>query len=251
MSFDSQALERLGHYVYTLSDPDLPGLPFYIGKGSGSRVLDHAKGVVPDEIDEHTCLSPRLDMIRGIKERGKEVVETIVRHGLEKEEALQLESALISIINTMNPDTLRNQISGHGSTDGMRSVHDLMLEYNAEPMETSRPLLIIKIGQLWPKLVEESKGRANDVPVEKIYRAVRSSWFIDTNRAKGAECVLAVARGLVRGVFYADGWKKEEGTDRKSFIGREADDLKDEFIGKSVRHLFRKGNSNPVKYHLC
>jgi hypothetical protein len=40
--FDALAQAKLGFYVYALFDPEHPTVPFYIGKGQGDRVFDHA-----------------------------------------------------------------------------------------------------------------------------------------------------------------------------------------------------------------
>jgi hypothetical protein len=36
--------EKLGYYVYALRDPTRSGAIFYVGKGQGDRVYQHASG---------------------------------------------------------------------------------------------------------------------------------------------------------------------------------------------------------------
>jgi hypothetical protein len=36
--------EKLGYYVYPLRDPTRTGAIFYVGKGQGDRVYQHASG---------------------------------------------------------------------------------------------------------------------------------------------------------------------------------------------------------------
>nr|WP_309574671.1 hypothetical protein [Moraxella osloensis] len=41
-SFPQEVIEEIGYYVYRLLDPR-NGETFYVGKGKGNRVFDHAK----------------------------------------------------------------------------------------------------------------------------------------------------------------------------------------------------------------
>ena len=43
--FAREVVEKLDNYVYRLVDPRT-GLTFYVGKGSGNRVFDHAAGAL-------------------------------------------------------------------------------------------------------------------------------------------------------------------------------------------------------------
>ena len=45
--FPQEVVEAVGCYVYRLIDPR-NGETFYVGRGRGQRVFDHARGVVQD-----------------------------------------------------------------------------------------------------------------------------------------------------------------------------------------------------------
>lgn len=64
--FHDGVSEQLKWYVYRLVDPRNGGT-FYVGKGQGNRVFDHARGLALDEEDE--IVDPKLQRIREVGDR--------------------------------------------------------------------------------------------------------------------------------------------------------------------------------------
>jgi uncharacterized protein len=90
--FKKEVAEALKFYVYRLIDPR-NGETFYIGKGKGNRVFDHARGEPAAGEDE---LDDKLQRIREIRVDGFEVAHVIHRHGLATETmTFEVEAALI------------------------------------------------------------------------------------------------------------------------------------------------------------
>lgn len=89
-------------YVYTLSDPRT-GMIFYVGKGSGSRVLGHETEA---RRGRH---SRKCDLIRSIWSDGLEVKRDIVSRHTDENEALDAEYELIESIGL---DCLTNVLPG-------------------------------------------------------------------------------------------------------------------------------------------
>lgn len=247
--FDNKAQERLGYYVYALFDSAESNMPFYIGKGCGNRVFAHAKGDRMTQGDDEP-VSAKLQLIAEIKNAGRSVIHKIIRFGLSEDEAFKLEASLIDIVNHIRPDTLKNEISGQGVAEGIYDATDLAFSLAAKEIEPDRPLLVIKIERRWDALVA-TYGSATSVPLSVIYDATKGDWKLSTARAGRAECVLAVARGLVRAVFVPSGWTDAGYESRKKMTGVLDSSRFQYFVGTSVAHLFERGSQNPVRYLQC
>lgn len=247
--FDVKAQERLGYYVYGLFDSGAPDLPFYIGKGSGNRVFSHANGE-PVTQTEDDPLSPKLKLISEIKGSDREVHHKIIRFGLSKDEAFKIEAALIDLVNHIKPDTLKNEISGQGVSEGFYDANDLATSLCAAELATDLPLLVIKIERRWSELVKKY-GTGFSVPRDAIYDAIKGDWKLNTVRAQRASCVLAVARGIVRAAFVPSGWTDSGFENRKKMTGELYSTEFELLTGTSVAHLFERGSQNPVRYLRC
>jgi uncharacterized protein len=82
------------YYVYALKDPrNSPALPFYIGKGTGTRSFDHL--VKPD--------STRKGLrIKEIEASGAKVLVSRLVDSLTEQQAMKLEAELISSFGTID-----------------------------------------------------------------------------------------------------------------------------------------------------
>src|SRR5579864_6525837 len=118
--FPLEVAEKLEYYVYRLIDPR-NGETFYVGKGRGNRVFQHAIGALkpgPQE-DAHDI---KMKRIREIVDAQLEVGHVIHRHGIKDEEtAFQVEAAVIDPY-----PGLSNRVGGHDNDFGVAHVEEIV-----------------------------------------------------------------------------------------------------------------------------
>ena len=192
MTFSEEVAAKLGNYVYRLIDPR-NGETFYVGKGRGNRVFQHAND--PQSLkfeDDEDEVSAKFQRIRQIKMSGLSVIHLIHRHDIPDESVLEVEAAVIDAF-----PGLSNVQGGYASgSKGPMSVDEINGKYGLPEIdwEPTDKLILININKL------EDRNS-----VEAIYRQVRLAWRISQHKADNADYVLAVVRGVVVGAFKAHG----------------------------------------------
>ncbi len=118
-------------------------------------------------------------------------------------------------------------------------------------IQITEPALLIRISKLFKK----------GMTAEQMFEATRGVWKIGVDR-DSAKYALSIAAGQVREVYEIGAWQpagtatyntrpKADVTipDRWEFTGKIAPaEIRDKYIGQSVKHYFLQGNSNPVNY---
>ena len=184
-AFPPSIHEDLKIYVYRLIDPR-NGETFYVGKGKGNRVFDHANGKLEPE-SEYVAGSMK-ERINEILTHGHQVTHVIHRHGLTNHIATEIEAALIDAY-----PGLTNLQLGAGSKDrGVRHTDDIIRQYAAPYCELLDPLILICINKTW-----RSHG---------VYEGTRGVWKINIKRASKYPLVLARVQDLIVGVFEPERW---------------------------------------------
>ncbi|BAH76713.1 LEM-3-like GIY-YIG domain-containing protein [Solidesulfovibrio magneticus] len=234
--FSTEVCESIKYYVYRLIDPR-NGETFYVGKGKGNRVFQHASGEVVEDIDSD-AFSQKIRRINEIKIQGHEVVHVIHRHGLDSETAYEIESALIDAY-----PGLTNIQGGKNSDDrGLMHYKQIIELYQAESVKFKHNALAININK-------------SAYERENVYESVRYAWRLNPSKAKDMDIVLAIIKGLVVGVFQAEQWLEatpdnfpgttEDRRPRWGFVGKNAPiEIQNIYLGRKV-----PGSSqNPVRY---
>ena len=240
-SFPAEVSEQLHSYVYVYVDPR-NSEPFYVGKGLRDRAFAHL-----DESGE----SRKLNRIAEIRGAGHEPRIEILRYGLNEDEASLVEAAVIDFAR----DRLTNEQGGnHSDSFGRIRLDELLLSLTAEPAKIQHPVLLITINRLY----------RSDMPDVELLEATRGIWRLGDRRA-GAKFGLSVFRGIVREVYRIHRWlpagtlqyrtrdsKAFKGSGRWEFEGSRAEaDVRDRYLGKSVRRYQAKNRRRETHYVGC
>jgi hypothetical protein len=108
---------------------------------------------------------------------------------------------------------------------------------------TSEPTAVFVINQAWS---------GSDDPAS-VYEAVRGYWRIGAGTRSEITLVIALANGIVRGIFRPSSWVPspnpgEEG--RWGFVGAAAQEF-DAFVGTTMDHIpVKRGAANPIRLYL-
>lgn len=255
--FSETVCEKIGNYVYRLIDIR-NGETFYVGKGKGNRVFQHANEELKltKTLDDEDLLlddseSLKLDRIRQIRKSGLEVQHIIHRHGISDDSIFEVEAALIDAYAG-----LTNISRGHYSSDrGPMDSKEIEQKYNLPELEESpkHKLLLINVNNF-----------SNESSRSTLLDQVRFAWRISKPKAEKAEFVLAVVRGVVKGAFVADTWLPASAENfptfntstvnksRFGFNGSEAPkDIQDLYVGKHGKRIVNKEMrhvQNPIRY---
>lgn len=231
--FSPSIYERLGCYVYMLFDPAAvdPTIPFYVGKGTGNRVFQHARAATKSSAGSKLKTIHRI-----ISEEKKQIQYVILRHGLTDDEAKLVESAVIDAFGM--PRLTNEQKGGSARGIGIMDLSTIIGTYEGKKLSLNPehfPALLININKLY------RHGMSN----MELLNATCSSWVIGRDRDE-FRLVFSVAHGIIRQAFYVLEWFKPDPTsNRWAFNGEIASDC-EQYIGCTV-DTFKGGARWPVR----
>lgn len=166
-SFSRKTIQLLKHYVYALVDPENEEI-FYVGRGKGTRALDHLKIKANSK---NTKKNQRIKSIRA-RRKGEEPRVDILRYGLSKDEAQEVEAAIIDTIGISN---LTNIVKGYGTDHGRSDSISLNTKLGG------RPLDIKEFGNTGVLLFFCHKSLAGGY---NIYDCTRQFWNVSGTKIK-------------------------------------------------------------------
>lgn len=227
---ENRLIQSLGtgsrkYYVYALCTQE--GVPFYIGKGCGRRVLEHEDAALSakesiasddtlSDVERAEKISRQTEKIRKILELNANPQKVVIKWGLSEQEAFMCESALINLLDFMHSHglpmaELANIANGHASAPEKDSAADVktkartldsFLNECAIPERgvegIAEKAAIIKINDFYPRCLDDS-GRADD---SKIKECVRGIWRIGEDKRDEIKYIMAVYRRRVVGVYH-------------------------------------------------
>lgn len=213
------------HYVYALCTHD--GVPFYIGKGCGRRVLDHRdaaeqakESIAADDLlsdaEKNRKIKELTDKLKIILDEQTNLQMVIIKWGLTESEAFMCESALINLLRYTRGKTIQeltNIVNGHASKSEKDSVADTktiartlevflrdcaIAECASE--QIVQKVAFIKINKLYPECI----GTNGDVDDGKVKECVRGVWPIAENKRSQIEFIFALYKGRVVGIYHVN-----------------------------------------------
>jgi hypothetical protein len=233
--FSYSTKKELKHYVYLLENPRT-GTVFYIGKGLGDRVFDHAKAAIKDSYKQNL----KLDIIRKLLKSGLKPDYEILRHGLSENEAFEVEAAAIDLKGLK--DLQGNLVNGHDIYRGKMSINQIKIRY--EPKKAPKikeKVILININRKF--LPNKSWGY--------YYQACRSSWRVRYERVAQSDYAFAVYQGVVYATVRIDkkSWRQIRRPDTKTklrweFRGQKEDNMENKYLHKFVG----KHSQYPIRY---
>ncbi len=231
-NFSKKAGTKLKNYVYALVDPHTEEI-FYVGKGSTpGRPFSHLER---KDIDTDKDLQNRISSIRS---QGFEPVVDIIRYGLDKDVAHEVESAVIDAVGLKN---LTNSIRGHQVERGRVHADTLDQQLSGEPLYVED----INISAI---LFYSHKAQQKYA----LYDATRQFWNLNKNRIRRKEdgvlryqYAFAMQGSVVLDVYKILEWYPAGTTvSSRKFVG----DGKErwEFIGAPAEKTLLKAYQNRV-----
>ncbi len=249
--------QKIGpYYVYVLIDPR-NNQPFYVGKGQGSRLVQHAiEFDHVGSIDERGRKNQRIHEIKGA---GREVEFEILRWGIEtKDEAYRIEATVIDAFSGVV--SLTNEVRGHGIAKGRTPLQPLISEFQAPPLTTTMPALLITLGSWWhpeDELMMDGVKRTGygwrlNLSDNDKYLSVRGHWHVDESRVVREQIhhAVAVVEGVTRWVCRVDSWTQASPQDgRRCFNGAlvKSGEVWEEFVGLLGKRVNLHAR-NPIRY---
>ncbi len=249
----AEVAERIGpYYVYVLIDPRDESI-FYVGKGTGQRLLAHGY-----EALLRTDPGPRsgkVARIREMRNAGSEPRIDVVRHGLTEQEALVIEAALIDCVGK-----LTNKVAGHGVAEGRSSLNELVSRYGATPVDPeASPVILVRLGY-WKEQREEIEsgvfrpghGYRDGMTPEELVQSTRA-WWANISPAnverRGIRHAVAVHGGVTRAVMTIGEWTQSGNRWAFAATPLTHGPVFDEWVGPLGRRVsFERGSQSPVTY---
>ena len=249
----SEVAERLGpFYVYALIDPRTNKI-FYIGKGTGKRLLDHGHQAHLKALSKSE--SKKISTIKDIRSLGKEPIIDIIHHGLDEKEALLVEASLIDSI-----ENLTNIVRGHVGSKGRASLNELISKYGSQPVSSNAsPAILIRLGK-WKNektmiesgIYRNGHGYREGITLNELIDSTRAWWKINPNRIKREQIKYAVGvyDGVTRVVMEIVDWtRRSDGRWAFTTVPITDGDVFDEWIGSLGKRVeFMRGIQNPIIY---
>ncbi|HGO5814687.1 TPA: hypothetical protein ACK3JR_000535 [Mannheimia haemolytica] len=205
--FSTAIIEKIGYYIYCLVDPRNQNI-FYIGKGTGNRVFQHANGA----LNEKFSITDKISLINQIYQAGLKPLYYILRHNIQEEkQALEYKALAIDLLSLVkeNQQPLTNIQGGtYSSEKGLMSLSELKQLYDPQELDTDLPVMLITINRGYKEIKQAIKSGQlidEDDIAQAIYQKTCGYWKL-SKRRENAKYAVAVYRGWTLAVYEITEW---------------------------------------------
>lgn len=233
--FQQSTIEKIGYYVYALKNP-INKKVFYVGKWKWNRIFQHIHGTLKNSSEK----GEKIETIKKILEKWKEIEHYIIRHWLTEKEAYEVEA---SIIDFCWFDKLTNKVLWHNTIErGIMNIQEIQINYEAKKANITIPVILININKNFYFWISQ----------DELYEAARKSWKVSLKQVNKCKYALSVYKWIVRWVFEITKWKpilNGDNTWRYQFIWKIAEDkILNKYLFTDVSVYWWKWSQNPIKY---
>jgi hypothetical protein len=125
------------------------------------------------------------------------------------------------------------------------------VEDEIELMESNELLDVTEEANVEEKslFIRINSGYREGITKEELFRVTSFCWRLSLENATQVNYVFSIYQGTVLEVYKPISWYKDIDSNRIAFNGEVAEStIREKYIGKTVKHYFKPGESNPCKY---
>jgi uncharacterized protein len=244
LTFLPGVAEKLGWYVSALRDPLNQNVIFYVGKGKGNRVYQHAVEAL--KLDDQPSENQKLETIQAIHDANLEVGIEIVRHQIPSEStAYEVEAAVLDALLLVGVKPANIQ-SGHGRGRGWQPLQETVATYKADAVEiaSDHRVVLIRINRLFH----------HAMTANELYEATRQ-WWVMAPHSRKPDFAFSVYHGIVRAVYRIrpQDWEQRDNDKRWAFHGEVDEKMERLYVWRDVSKYLPQGRGgiNPITYVYC
>jgi len=238
--------ERLNPYIYILRDPR-DGKVFYVGRGQGTRVLDHlGEALAALDAGRLEGLSAKNRRILEIWSAGEMVDWQIVARRLADEQQAELaEAAVMAALEASQNGPALNQQAGMHAADHGPVLREELDAFRAQPVNPCKAYGAVFV---FPVHRAIEGGR-------EPYDATRCCWYVAERwRGENQSVAVGLVRGRSVGAWNIEQWHGPNEDGKYWFEGTalDSEDLANKrwtTIIDAARGFFQRGNWLVVEFN--